>query len=143
MTDRTLNSASSNRTQPLHPIAPTNPSSPPLHPHYPLHSPGRTSVWTWAGTGALVSEARESLPPFPRRSHSRVMCFFSLPVSAGRPRAGPALWASEAAWSLGLRDRQLLSRWETAASQLSSQPWRGQVEGEERERRTGGKKRSG
>ena len=104
-------------------ISPPPPLSPPPPYSKPLRSPGRTSVWTWEGTGALVSEARESLPPFPRRSHSSAMCFFSLPVSAGSPSVGPAPWASEAAWSLGLRERQLLSRWETAASQLSSQPW--------------------
>lgn len=87
-------------------------------------SPGAAKLWTWAGTWTLASEARLRRPPLPMRSHSRVMCFLRRAVSRGRPSTGPPAWAREVAWSLELRERQLRRRWETAASQLSSQPWR-------------------
>lgn len=87
------------------------------------NSPGAARFWTWAGTWTLASEAKVRRPPLPMRSHSRVMCFLRRAVSWGRPSTGPPVWARDVAWSLGLRDKQLRRRWETAASQLSSQPW--------------------
>lgn len=99
----------------------------PPFPQLPLlplgDSPGAARFWTWAGTWTLASEASVRRPPLPMRSQSRVMCFLRRAVSRGRPSTGPPIWAREVAWSLGLRERQLRRRWETAASQLSSQPW--------------------
>lgn len=89
----------------------------------PSYSPGAARFWICAGIWTLASEARVSRPPFPMRSQSRAMCFLRRVVSWGRPSTGPPACAREVAWSLGLRDKQLRRRWETAASQLSSQPW--------------------
>lgn len=94
-----------------------------IHPSTIFDIPGAARCWTWAGTWTLASEARVRRPPFAMRSHSREMCLLSRSVSRGRPSICPPVWASDVAWSLGLRERQVRRRWETAASQLSSQPW--------------------
>lgn len=94
-----------------------------IHPFTLFNIPGAARFWTWAGTWTLASEARVRRPPLAMRSHSREMCLLSLSVSRGRPSICPPVWASDVAWSLGLRERQVRRRWETAASQLSSQPW--------------------
>lgn len=105
-----------------------HPSLPPLtSPPSPLFlplpdSPGAARFWIWSGTGTLASEARVRRPPLLMRSHISVMCFLRRVVSRGRPSTGPPACARDVAWSLGLRERQLRKRWETAASQLSSQP---------------------
>lgn len=79
----------------------------------------------WPGimtvVGTLASEVRERRPPLLKRSQSSVMCFFRRDVSFGMV-SGPVLKLM--AWSLGLRDRHVFKRWETAASTLSSQPWK-------------------
>lgn len=67
---------------------------------------------------ATVSELMQRWPPLANRSHSKMMCFLSRLVSLGM-----FSWLLRfKACSLELLDRQVFSRWATAASTVSSQP---------------------
>lgn len=77
--------------------------------------PGITMV-CWDPESAL----NDNLPPLASLSHSKVMCFFSLVVSFGM-----LSWLVRfKACSLELLDRHVRKRWDSAASTVSSQPYR-------------------